>query len=42
MTPSLWLRDIVSLTVQLTFVVVTGAAVFYALRIRDARVSLIY
>jgi TonB family protein len=42
MTPSLWLRDIVSLTVQLTFVVVTGAAVFYALCIRDARVSLIY
>ena len=42
MTPSLWLRDIASLAIQLTFVVCAGAAAFYALRIRDARISLIY
>ena len=42
MTPSLWLRDIASLAIQLTFVVCAGAAAFYALRIRDSRISLLY
>ena len=42
MTASLWLRDIVALVVQLTLVVGAGAAMFQALRIRDARVSLMY
>jgi hypothetical protein len=42
MTPSLWLRDIASLAIQLTFVVCAGAAAFYVLRIRDARISLMY
>ena len=42
MTPSLWLRDIVSLAVQFTFVVCAGAPAFHALRIRDARISLVY
>ena len=42
MTPSLWLRDIVSLAIQLTFVVCAGAVAFQALRIRDARISLVY
>jgi TonB family protein len=42
MNPSLWLRDIVSLTLQLTLIVCAGAALFAVLRIRDARASLWY
>ena len=42
MNPSLWLRDIVSMALQLTLIVAAGAALFYVLRIRDARASLLY